>query len=67
MRLFDWLFRSSKESEDAALDRLHEKTLRELGMSEEFIPDEVAKQRRQREQNRIATANWPRDKDGNFI
>jgi hypothetical protein len=56
-----------KEVADESLERLHEKTSRDLGMSEQFIPDEVEQYRRRRAQNAAATAHWPRDKNGNFL
>ena len=62
------LFGKQKQQEldDALDDRLHEETLRDSGMSEQFIPHEMGEYRRRRAKNRVATAHWPRDGNGFF-
>ena len=58
--------RVRQKIDDAANDKLHVKTLRDLGVSEQFIPEMVKDYRTRRIEARKATALWDRDENGNF-
>jgi hypothetical protein len=53
-----------RETEEKSQERLHQQTLRDLGMSTQFIPGESETWRRGRAENAEATRLWTRDKPG---